>query len=141
MESKIFYDPKNKYKKEFVKINSFVKKDLKEKLEKTLGYLKYIIGKEARWERRKAYPHMHNNLNIAIELGICCLYYFNRKYAPADDRKLYYSYELEKVPKNYEKLVVELFKQKIESRKDYERRKELYFGEFLSIFEKQKSSV
>ncbi|GHV69064.1 hypothetical protein AGMMS49928_10220 [Spirochaetia bacterium] len=87
MESKILYDSNGKYKNESEKINDFVKNDLKNKLDGTLGYLKYIVGKEVRWEIREAYPHMHNNLNIAIELGICCLYYLNGKYAPADDSK------------------------------------------------------
>jgi hypothetical protein len=133
MESKILYDPNEKYKNGFKKIKEYVEKDLEGKLKETLGYLKYIIGKEKRWEIREAYPHMHNNLNIAIELGICCLYYFNGKYAPADDRKLYYSYELEKLPKNYDELLVKLFEQKIDSKEDYERRKKLFIEEFIEM--------
>ncbi|MDR2417535.1 MAG: hypothetical protein LBD79_00590 [Treponema sp.] len=133
MESKILYDPNEKYKNELEKIKEYVEKDLRNKLKETLGYLKYIIGKERRWEIREAYPHMHNNLNIAIELGICCLYYFNGKYAPADDRKLYYTYELEKLPKNYDELLIKLFEQKIGSKEDYERRKELFMEEFIGI--------
>jgi hypothetical protein len=133
MESGILYDPNKKYENEFEKIKEYVEKDLRNKLKETLGYLKYIIGKEKRWEIREAYPHMHNNLNIAIELGICCLYYFNGKYAPADDRKLYYTYELEKIPKNYDELLVKLFEQKIGSREDYERRKKLFMEEFIGI--------
>jgi hypothetical protein len=93
MESKILYDPNKRYEKELKRIEEYVEEDLKDKLKGALGYLKYIIGKEPRWVIREAYPHMHNNLNIAIEPGICCLYYINRKYAPADDRKLYYTYE------------------------------------------------
>ena len=135
MESKILYDPEGRYKKEFIAIKKFAKSDLKNKLKETLGYLKYIIGKEKRWELRKAWPHMHNNLNIAIELGICCLYYLNGKYAPADDRKLYYTYELEKLPDNYKELLKELFRQKIDSKKDYERRKKLFQEEFLDVLQ------
>jgi hypothetical protein len=133
MESKIFYDPNKRYLNELKTIKKYVKEELNKKLKSTLGYLKYIIGKEARWEIREAYPHMHNNLNIAIELGICCLYYLNGKYAPADDRKLYYSYELEKLPKDYEKLVIELFEQKMDSKEDYERRKRTFLEEFIGI--------
>jgi predicted nucleotidyltransferase len=135
MESKILYDPAGKYKNELKKIQKYAEKDLEDKLKETLGYLKYIIGKEARWEIREAYPHMHNNLNIAIELGICCLYYLNGKYAPADDRKLYYTYELEKLPRNYDKLLIKLFEQKIDSREDYERRKKLFLEEFTGIMQ------
>jgi hypothetical protein len=133
MESKVLYDPNEKYKNELKKIREYIGKDLENKLKETLGYLKYIIGKEERWEIREAYPHMHNNLNIAIELGICCLYYFNGKYAPADDRKLYYTYELEKIPKNYDELLVRLFEQKIDSKEDYERRKKIFMEEFIGI--------
>ena len=76
---------------------------------------------------------MHNNLNIAIELGICCLYYLNGKYSPADDRKLYYTYELEKIPNDYDKLLEKLFEQKINSKEDYERRKRIFEDEFIGI--------
>ena len=76
---------------------------------------------------------MHNNLNIAIELGICCLYYFNGKYAPADDRKLYYTYALEKLPTNYDILLEKIFDQRINSKEDYERRKKLFLKEFIGI--------
>lgn len=133
MESKILYDPNEKYKAAFKMIETYAEEELKNKLQETVGYAKYIIGKEGRWERREAYPHMHNNLNIAIELGICCLYYLNGKYAPADDRKLYYTYELEKLPQNYDELLVKLFEQKIDSKEDYERRKKLFIEEFLEI--------
>jgi hypothetical protein len=133
MESKILYDANGRYAAELKEIEKYVEEDLKNKLEAALGYIKYIIGKEARWEIREAYPHMHNNLNIAIELGICCLYYFNGKYAPADDRKLYYTYELEKLPQNYETLLVKLFEQKIESKEDYGRRKKIFVEEFIGI--------
>jgi hypothetical protein len=71
MESKIVYDPNEKYTNELTRIKQYAEEDLKDKLRGTTGYIKYIIGKEARWEIREAYPHMHNNLNIAIELGIC----------------------------------------------------------------------
>ena len=133
MESKIVYDPNGKYKHEFETIKQFAGEELSNKLKETLGYIKYIIGKEERWEIREAYPHMHNNLNKAIELGICCLYYLNGKYSPADDRKLYYTYELEKIPNNYDKLLEKLFEQKINSKEDYERRKRIFEDEFIGI--------
>ena len=141
MESKILYDPNGKYKNELKRIKKYVKIDLENKLERTLNYLKYIIGKEKRWEIREAYPHMHNNLNIAIEAAICCLYYYNGKYAPADDRKLYYTYELRKVPKSYDNLLVEILKQNINSKKDYERRKKLFLEEFIGKIKVKKKPI
>jgi hypothetical protein len=133
MESKIIYDPNGKYGEELEIINKFGREELKNKLKETIGYIKYIVGKESRWEIREAYPHMHNNLNIAIELGICCLYYLNGKYAPADDRKLYYTYELGKLPNDYENLIVKIFEQRINSKEDYERRKKIFMEEFIGI--------
>jgi len=133
MESKIFYDPNDKYLNELKTIKKFAKEELNKKLKSTLRYLKYIIGKEPRWEIREAYPHMHNNLNIAIELGICCLYYYNGKYAPADDRKLYYTYGLRKLPENYDNLIIQLFEQKMESKEDYKRRKKLFLEKLIGI--------
>jgi len=133
MESKILFDTNNRYKNELEIIKKFSKDDIKNKLKTTLRSLKYIMGKEPRWEIREAYPHMRNNLNISLELGISCIYYLNGKYTPADDRKLYYTYGLKKLPKNYEQLIVELFQQKMDSKKDYERRKKLFFEEFVGI--------
>jgi predicted nucleotidyltransferase len=136
MESELLYDPNGKYNNELETIKKSVEEELKDKLKGTIGYLKYIIGKDARWEIRGAYPHIHNNLNIAIELRICCLYYLNGKHAPADDRKLYYTYELGKLPQNYEELLVKLFEQKINSKEDYERRKKLFIEEFIGIMQR-----
>jgi hypothetical protein len=133
MESRILFDPNGKYAKEFESINKFCEEELKNKLKETIGYIKYIVGKEGRWEIRKAYSNMHNNLNIAIELGLCCLYYLNGKYAPADDRRLYYTYELEKKPRNYDKLIERLFEQRINSKEDYERRKIIFMEDFIGI--------
>ena len=141
MESKILYDPDERYKNELKMIRDFVKKDLETKLENTINYIKYIIGKEKRWNRREAFPHIHNNLNIAIEAGICCLYYYNGRYAPADDRKLYYTYELKKIPKNYDNLLVEILKQDINSKEDYERRKKLFLEEFVDIIKVKKEPI
>jgi len=135
MEAKIIYDLNGNYSNELKNLNIFVEQELKKMLKDKLGYLKYIIGKEKRWKIREAYLHMHNNLNIAIEIGICCLYYFNGKYAPADDRKLYYSLELPKIPLNYDRLIESLFDQKMSSKEDYERRKKIFFDEFIKIME------
>jgi hypothetical protein len=133
MESKILYDINKKYKTESVKIKKVAKDEQKQLLSKTKSYINYIVGKNAKWDKRQAYSTMHQNLNFAIQLGIKCLYYKNNKYAPADDRLLYYTFELEKLPSNYEKLMEELSKQKYNSKTDYERREKLFKEEFMSI--------
>jgi hypothetical protein len=46
---------------------------------------------------------------------------------------LYYTFELEKLPSNYEKLMEELSKQKYNSKIDYERREKIFKEEFMSM--------
>ena len=116
-----------------LKIKKIAKIEQKEFLQKNKNNLNYIIGKNPKWERRGAICCMHQNLNYAIHLGLKCLYYLNNKYAPADDRLLYYTFELEKLPKNYEKLLEEIAKQKYNSKKDYERRIKLFKEEFIAV--------
>lgn len=133
LESKILFDENKKYENELVKIKKFAKNEQKQLLNNTKGYIDYIVGKNEKWEKRQAYSSMHQNINFAIHLGLKCLYYKNNKYAPADDRLLYYTFELEKLPGNYERLMEELLQQKYNSKKDYERREKLFKEEFLAI--------
>ncbi len=116
-----------------MRIKKTAKEEQKQELESNKNYIHYVISKEKRWERREAYSQMHQNLNFAISMGIKCLYYINNKYTPAEDRRLYYTYELKKLPENYEKLMIELLKQKADSGKDYERRRNLFIEEFMSV--------
>ena len=72
LESQILYDPNNSYKNELVKINQFVKEDLENNLNGSLGYIHYLISdyKKDRWYRRDAFIQLHENLNTAIRAGI-----------------------------------------------------------------------
>jgi hypothetical protein len=133
LESKILYDPNIKYKNELIKIKKTAKNEQKHLLDNTKNYINYILGKNKKWEKRGAYSSMHQNINLAVQLGIKCLFYKNNKYAPADDRQLYYTFELDKLPKNYEQLMNELSKQKYNSKKDYERRIKIFKEEFMAI--------
>ena len=62
-----------------------------------------------------------------------CMYYVNGKYSPAEDRRLYYSYSLDKLPDNYEETMHETYRQDITSEDDYFRRETL-FNEVLLDF-------
>ncbi|QQO09180.1 hypothetical protein [Breznakiella homolactica] len=133
LESQILYDESGKYKEELASIESFAKEEQKKELEVEKNYIQYVLSKEKRWEIREAYSQMHQNLNTAINQGIRCLYYKNNKYAPAEDRRLYYSYELDQLPENYEALMIKLMRQEIDSKKDYERRKKLFTDSFMAV--------
>ncbi|NOY07746.1 MAG: hypothetical protein GXP33_02760 [Spirochaetes bacterium] len=135
LESCILWENKNKYSNELEIINKFASLERHREKQKDSGYIAYLLSdyKKNRWELRNAYLQLHANLNTAIQYGLKCLYYINGKYAPAEDRRLYYSYELEKLPTNYEKLTKELYKQDINSLADYKRREKIFRNEFLSI--------
>jgi hypothetical protein len=77
MESRILYDPNGKYTKESEIINKFGEEELKNKLKETIGYIKYIVGKESRWEIREAYPHMHNKANMPPQMIEDCIIHTN----------------------------------------------------------------
>lgn len=138
LESKILYDSNNKYKNELAKINKYKIEECKRKLEEKKGYIYYLISdyKTSRWLRRDAFLQLHENLNTAIRESIYCLYYLNNSYAPAEDRMVYYSLSLKKVPKNYESFLLELKNQTTDSLENYKLREELFKTNVLSFLEK-----
>ena len=137
LESQILYDPNNSYKNELSRINQFVKQDLQNNLNGSLGYIHYLISdyKKDRWYRRDAFIQMHENLNTAIKAGVRCLFYINGFYSPAEDRDFYYSHSLPKLPDNYEKLFQKLCSQKSNSKKDYFRREKLFTEKIVNFIE------
>jgi len=129
LESVILFDKNDKYKKELQKINDYSKNEQKQKLNDGVGHINYLLSdyKKDRWQRRYAYSQLHENLNLAIRIVICCLFYINNRYVPAEDRRFYYSLDLEKLPNNYESVLVEINKQDISSESDYKRREKLFY--------------
>ena len=128
LEAEIRYDENNLYEAELKRINAFKTEDCKKELENKTGYINYLISdyKTDRWRRRDAFLQLHENLNTALRMAICCLYYKNNSYAPAEDRQLYYSLTLPNLPENYESLICELKNQNTASEKDYNRREKLF---------------
>jgi hypothetical protein len=139
LESQILYDPNNSYKNELEKINLFVKEDCKKFLDGALGYIHYLISdyKTDRWRRRGAFLQLHENLNTAIRMAVCCLYYKNNSYTPAEDRQLYYSLTLPLLPENYDALISELKNQDTASEADYQRREALFRNCLLDFIAEQ----
>lgn len=139
LESDILYDYDRMYEQELTTFIKLQKKETKDYFIGTLNYINYLLSdyKTDRWFRREAFSQLHENLNTAIRMAVKCLYYINECYQPAEDRFLYYSYSLEKIPQNYENLMIELQKQQIDSFQDYKRRKVLFEKEFLSFLKNQ----
>ena len=137
LESKILYDPNHKYEDELMNINIWSQVDLKKLLHEEFRYMIYLLGeyKVDRWNRRQAYLQMNENLNAAIRTAIHCLYFINGFYWPAEDRSLYYSLSLEKLPENYSRIIIELCTQTPDSEKDYYRRESLFKCEILRFIE------
>lgn len=137
LEGKILYDDSDAYKSELAKILELQKTETARLFDGAMGYINYLLGdyKTDRWYRRGAFVQLHENLNTAIRAAVKCLYYINRSYQPAEDRFFYYSYTLQKLPDNYEKLMTELAKQQIDSCEDYLRREKLFKENFLKYLE------
>jgi hypothetical protein len=140
MESQILYDPNNSYKNELEKINQFVKEDCKKFLNDSLGYIHYLISdyKKDRWYRREAFIQMHENLNTAIRAGVRALFYLNGFYSPAEDRAIYYSHSLPKLPENYAEIISQACNQNTGSEEDYFRREKIFMEKIVGFIEKEK---
>ncbi len=140
MESQILYDSNNSYKNELVKINQFVNEDCKKNLDNSLGYIHYLISdyKKDRWYRREAFIQMHENLNTAIRAGVRALFYLNGFYSPAEDRAIYYSHSLPKLPENYAELISQACNQNTDSEEDYFRREKIFMEKIVGFIEKSR---
>ena len=141
LESQILYDPNNSYKNELEKINKFAKEDCKNFLNGALGYIYYLISdyKKDRWYRRDAFVQLHENLNTAIRAGVRALFYLNGFYSPAEDRAIYYSYSLQKLPENYAEVISQACNQNTDSEEDYFRREKIFMENIVGFIEKSKS--
>ncbi len=141
LESQILFDPNDSYKKALEKINQFAKGDLENNLNNSLGYIHYLISdyKKDRWYRREAFIQMHENLNTAIRAGVRALFYINGFYSPAEDRAIYYSHSLQKLPENYAELISQSCNQITDSEEDYFRREKIFMENIVGFIEKNKS--
>lgn len=135
LESIILYDSDNEYLKNLELIKQINPVEQNNELNKCISYSEYLLSeyKRDRWFRRDAFLQLHENLNISIRLMIKCLFYINGKYAPAEDRRLYYSLSLEKIPNDYDELILKLNNQITNSESDYLQREKL-FKETLAKF-------
>ena len=123
-------------------IKEYAREDLKNSLNNSLGYIHYLLSdyKKDRWYRRGAFIQLHENLNTAIRAGIRALYYLNGFYSPAEDRAIYYSHSLQKLPEKYEELIVQVCNQKTDSEEDYFRREKIFMDNIVGFIEKKASA-
>jgi hypothetical protein len=128
LESKILFDNSGKYQNELKEIIAYSNVEQESEFDKCLGAIKYMLSnyKKDRWIRREAYSQIHENLNTAINSAVKCMYYINGMYCPAEDRRMYYSFDLEKLPEKYYENIVEIEKQDMKSFEDYERREAIF---------------
>jgi hypothetical protein len=133
LESNILYDLNGKYNNELIEIRKYSRLEQRDKLSNGIHYVGYLLSdyKKDRWIMRDANIQLHENLNTAIKISICCLYYKNGKYAPAEDRRLYYSMDLDYLPENYVKALNEIYRQDFSSHDDYCRREKIFYDEIF----------
>lgn len=138
LESVIIYDSNNRYLNELSSINKYTIVDQYNLKTKCISYIHYLLSgyKTNRWEQRDAFQQLHQNLNTSFNEWLKCAYYINNKYAPAEDRRLYYSYDLKLLPDNYISNVSSFLKQDNESELDYRRREHLFRNQFLSFIDR-----
>ncbi|MEM3597139.1 MAG: hypothetical protein QXJ53_03315 [Candidatus Bathyarchaeia archaeon] len=74
------------------------------------------------WVERGDLASAHYCLNYAVELLIRVVYALNREFLPAPKWRLYHSYSLKWLPKNYKRLIKEAMMVEEFSFKDFERR-------------------
>ena len=66
--------------------------------------------------------------------------YVHGFYSPAEDRALYYSHSLPKLPENYAKIISQACSQKTDSEKDYFKREKIFMEKIVGFIEEKKSS-
>ncbi len=139
LEALPLYDKHACYEAELIKINKIKTEECRQELRNKTAYIHYLISdyKTDRWRRRGAFLQLHENLNTAIRMAVCCLYYKNNSYAPAEDRQLYYSLTLPLLPENYDALISELKNQDTASEADYQRREALFRNWLLDFIAEQ----
>ena len=137
LESRILYDINQKYQNELMQIDIWSRVDFKKQLLEEFKYIIYLLGEHKidRWNRHQVYVQMNKNLNAAIRTSIHCLYYINGLYYAAEDKCLYYSLSLEKIPENYSRIIFDLCTQKLNDEKDYFRRESIFKSEILRYIE------
>jgi len=133
LESSILYDPDGVYLHDLTSIHKYAAVDQRNLKNTSVSYIDYLLSdyKKDKWEQRDAFPQLHQNLNTAFQQWLKCIYYCNSKYAPAEDRRLYYSYELQSLPENYNLIITNFHHQDIGSEIDYKRREDIFKNQLL----------
>lgn len=139
LESEILYDENELFGRELLKINEVMGNNLCQLMNRSLSYIGELISnyKEQKFYGRDCPQQLHENLNSAIRNAVKCLYYINGKYSAPEERALYYSFDLDKLPLDYENMMKNLYRQHIDSYEDYERRKKIFVEQFFGYLREQ----
>jgi hypothetical protein len=138
-ESRVLYDESRSLADDIEKLRAEVAdEEISTLLVRSLRYMKYLIGsyKVDRWQRRGAVVQLNKNLCRSFDIAVNCLFYINNLYAPAEDRALYFSYELEKKPDSYERLVEDMTVTRDLTLQGYREKETLFRERMIAFIEK-----
>lgn len=134
LESKVILDKNDEYSKILKSQISKIKNtEIPDNLHNIKNYIHYLLSdyKVDRWKNRNAVIQLHSNLNKAIECFIKCLFYINGFYSPAEDRALYFTFNLDNLPNDFKKNIFEVYKILDYDINDYERREKIFKEQLL----------
>lgn len=102
---------------------------------RAFGYCRYLMSdyKVDRWKNRNAVLQLNVNLNHALNQAIRCLFYINGKYYPAEDRALYFSLNLERIPRGLSEIYKKILMNSEDTLESYNKRELLFKRELLGF--------
>lgn len=133
LESEVIKDSEKYFSSFQNNLEPEVKSEIEKLYNDRKGYIYYLLSdyKTERWFMRKAYLQLNQNLDIAINNYIKCLFHLNKKYVPAEDRMLYFSCNLNNLTDDFESKIEKLFIVSEISEKNYKEREEYFKKYFL----------
>lgn len=133
LESEVLFEESASFSSRLPSLQDLARREREDWRAQKLGYVGYLRSdyKEDRWLRREAYLQLHSNLDLAIRTALVLLYYRNGRYAPAEDRRLYYALALPDCPPHFEEVWQELHSGHPWTRKGYEARRSLFMERLL----------
>jgi predicted nucleotidyltransferase len=109
--------------------------EITELFRKAYGYSRYLLNdyKVDRWKNRNAVLQLNMNLHHALNQAIRCFFYINKTYYPAEDRALYFSLNLKKIPADLEEIYNKLLLISDDSLGNYLQRENLFKRKILGF--------
>ena len=135
LESKIIVDKKDVYNRTMKDNRQIIRSELRTSYINTKSHINRLVNGYIvdRWLQRNVISQLNFNLDMAIITYIKCLFYKNQRYCPADNRMLYFSYHLPKLPENYIGKINEVMEVKNNTKNSYLKREKIFKGKLLSF--------